>query len=186
MEEEIVHMKNKLDTKIIQTKSENSSKILDKIITAQRDLENKNGIGYSKKEIHVNSKSYADALSSTFKKNNEEKTSNDKSSKKLPPLIRKEGKIIPKKLYQKRYPHIFLGYCYACSNFGHKSINCREYKKKNLKVKNYIHKDKQVAKPVRGRNYNPFAPLQEGDLQCFRCHNHGHKSINCRLMEASE
>jgi hypothetical protein len=55
-----------------------------------------------------------------------------------------------------------------------------------LKAKNYIHKDKQVAKPVRGRNYNPFAPLQEGDLQCFICHNHGHKAINCRLMEASE
>jgi hypothetical protein len=136
MEAEIVHLKKELDAKIIQTKFENSSKILDKIITAQRDPENKNGIGYSQKESHVNSKSYADALRSTFKKKNEEKTSNDKSSKKLPSLNRKEGKTIPKKLYQNRYPRIFLGYCYACYNFGHEAINCRAYKKKNLKVKN--------------------------------------------------
>jgi hypothetical protein len=136
MEAEIVHLKKELNAKIIQTKFENSSKILDKIITAQRDPENKNGIGYSQKESHVNSKSYADALRSTFKKKNEEKTSNDKSSKKLPSLNRKEGKTIPKKLYQNRYPRIFLGYCYACYNFGHEAINCRAYKKKNLKVKN--------------------------------------------------
>jgi hypothetical protein len=50
MEAEIVHQKKELDAKIIQTKSENSSKILDKIITAQRDSGNKNGIGYSQKE----------------------------------------------------------------------------------------------------------------------------------------
>jgi hypothetical protein len=37
MEAEIVHLKKKLDAKIIQTKFENSSKILDKIITAQRE-----------------------------------------------------------------------------------------------------------------------------------------------------
>jgi hypothetical protein len=43
----------------------------------QRDSRNKNGIGYSQKESHVNSKSYADALRSTFKKKNEEKISND-------------------------------------------------------------------------------------------------------------
>jgi hypothetical protein len=37
MEAKIVHLKKELDVKIIQPKSENSSKILDKIITAQRD-----------------------------------------------------------------------------------------------------------------------------------------------------
>jgi hypothetical protein len=35
MEEEIVHLKKELDAKIIQTKSENISKILDKIITVK-------------------------------------------------------------------------------------------------------------------------------------------------------
>jgi seryl-tRNA synthetase len=47
MEAEIVHLRKELDTKLIQTRYENSSKILDSIITTQRDLGNKNGIGYS-------------------------------------------------------------------------------------------------------------------------------------------
>jgi hypothetical protein len=85
MEAEIVHLKKEPDAKIIQTKSENSSKILDNIITVQRDSGNKNGIGYSQKESHVNSESYVDALRNTLKKKNEEKISNDHNSRKLPP-----------------------------------------------------------------------------------------------------
>jgi hypothetical protein len=156
IEAKIVHLKKELDAKIIQTKYENSSKILDKIITMQRDSGNKNGIDYSQKESHVNSKSYADALRNTFKKKNEEKISNDLNSRRLPPPIRKEGKTIPKNFYEDRYPRIFLGYFFACSNFGHKDINCRAYRKKNLKVKNYILKDKQAANRVKRRNFNSF------------------------------
>jgi hypothetical protein len=186
MEAEIVHLRKELDTKLIQTRYENSSKILDKIITTQRDSGNKNGIGYSQEKIQVNSKSYADALLSTFKKKNKEKTNNDQNSRGLLPPIKKENKTIPKKVYQNRYPHIFFGYCFACSNFRHKAMNCRAYRRKDLKVKNYNLKDKQAVNRVKRRNYNSFAPLQEGDLECFRCHNYGHKAINCRLMEVSE
>jgi hypothetical protein len=145
MEAKIVHMKKEMDAKILQTKSENSSKILDKIIIAQMDSRNKNGIGYSQNKIHVNSKYYAYALRSTFKKKNEEKISNDHNSRRLPPPIKKEGKTLPKKFYQNKYPCIFPGYCFACSNFGHKAIICRAYRNKNLKVKNYILKDKQAT-----------------------------------------
>jgi hypothetical protein len=165
MEVEIVHLKKELDAKIIQTKSENSSKILDKIITMERDLGNKNGIGYSQKESHVNSKFNAFALLGTFKKKNEEKLTNDQNSRRLLPPIKKEDNTIPKKFYQNKYIHIFLGYFFSCSNFRHKAINCREYRNKNLKVKNYILKDRQAANRVKRRNYNSFEPLQEGDLQ---------------------
>jgi hypothetical protein len=96
----------------------------------QRDLGNKNGIGYSKKESQVNSKSYADALLGTFKKKNEEKISNDQNSRGLLPPIIKEDKTITNKSYPIKYPHIFLGYCFSCSNFRHKAINCRAYRRK--------------------------------------------------------
>jgi hypothetical protein len=165
MEEEIVHLTKELDTKLIQTRYENSSKILDKIVTTQRDLGNKNGIGYSKKKVQVNSKSYANALLSTFKKKNEEKTSNDQNSKELLPPIKKENKTIPKKVYQNKYPHIFFGYFFAFSNFRHKAMNCRAYRRKNLKVNNYNLTDKQAANRVQSINYNSFSPLQEGDLE---------------------
>ena len=84
--------------------------------------------------------------------------------------MKKEIKTNPRKVYQNKYPHIFLGYCFACSNFGHKAMNCRAYERKSLKVKNYNIKNNQTVGQVKSRNYNSFAPLQERDLECFNCH----------------
>ena len=50
MEAKFVHLRKEFDGKLIQTRYENSSKVLDKIITTQRDPSNKNGIGYSQEE----------------------------------------------------------------------------------------------------------------------------------------
>ena len=47
METELVQLRKELDAKSIQTRCENSSKILDEIITTQINPSNKNGIGYS-------------------------------------------------------------------------------------------------------------------------------------------
>jgi hypothetical protein len=109
MEEKLIHLRKKLDRKLIQTRYENSSKILDKIITTQRDSGNKNRVGYSQEENQVKSKSYAASLLSTFRKKDEEKTSNDQNSRGLLPSIKKEYKTTPKKVYQNRYPHFFVG-----------------------------------------------------------------------------
>ena len=43
MEAELIHLRKELDTKFVQKKYENSSKILDEIIIAQRNPSNKNG-----------------------------------------------------------------------------------------------------------------------------------------------
>jgi hypothetical protein len=110
MEEELVHLRKELDTKLIQTRYENSSKILDKIITTQRDSGKKNGVGYSQEENQVNSKSYAVSLLITFKKKDEEKKSNDQKSRGLLPPIKKEYKTTPNKVYENKYPHILFGY----------------------------------------------------------------------------
>jgi hypothetical protein len=185
MEAEIVHLRKELDAKFIQTKYENSSKILDKIITTQRDSGNKNGIGYSQEETQVNSKDYADNILSTFKKKNEEKTRNDQNSRGPLPPIKKKDKKIPNMFYQNRYPRILFGYFFTCSNFRHKAMNCREHRRKHLRVKNYNCKHNQAVNQVKRRNYNSFAPLQEVDLEFFRFHNYGHKTSNCKLMEAS-
>jgi hypothetical protein len=64
-------------------------------------------------------------------------------------------------------------------------MNCREYRRKHLRVKNYNLKDKKTINQVKIRNFNSFSPLQEGDLEFFRCHNYGHKDNSCILMEVS-
>ena len=125
MEAKLVHLRKELDAKCIQTRYENSSKILDKITTTQRDPSNKNGIGYYEEENQVSSKYYVATPLSTFKKKEEEKTSNDQNSRRSFTPIKKEFKTAPQKVNQNRYPHIFFGYCFACFNFGHKAMNCR-------------------------------------------------------------
>ena len=65
-------------------------------------------------------------------------------------------------------------------------MNCRAYKRKSMKVKNYSLKNNQIVGQVKSRNYNSFAPLQERDLECFNCHNYGHKERNCKIMEILE
>ena len=103
--------------------------------------------------------SYAVALLSTFKKKDEEKTSNDQNSRGLFPPIKKEFKTTPKKVYQNMYPHILFGYFFACSNFRHQAMNYRAYGRKNLSVKNYNLKYNQTVYQVKRINYNSFAPL---------------------------
>ena len=85
-ETELARLWKELDTKHVQIKYENSSKLLDEIITTQRDPSNKNGIGYSPEENQDNSKHYAAALLSPFKKKNEEKAYNNQNSKKFSPI----------------------------------------------------------------------------------------------------
>jgi hypothetical protein len=112
-------------------------------------------------------------------------TSITKDQKICPP-INKEYNTTPNKVYQNRYPHILFGYFFACSNFEHKVMNCREYGRKKLRVKNYNLKYKKTIDQIKRRNYNSFAPLQEWNLEFLRCNNYGYKASNCRLLEASE
>ena len=90
MEEELVHLRQELDAKFIQPRYENSSKILDKITTTQRDPSKKNGIGYSPEENQGDSKHYAATLLNPIKKKDEEKSNNNRNSKKLSSPIKKE------------------------------------------------------------------------------------------------
>ncbi len=127
----------------------NISKLLDNIISEQRDPSNKSCLGYSPRVSQKNVKTYADALCNTFIRE-EKKTSVDLNSKR--PLLTKEEETIehnsrmrsppikkaykPRNVHQNRSSYIFPGYCYACSNFGHKAINCRAYRKKKLTNRN--------------------------------------------------
>jgi hypothetical protein len=83
-----------------------------------------------------------------------------------------------------RYQHFFLGHCYTCGNFGHKAINCRINERNNYA--SYMNGEKSrygnIRRPVN-INYNPFDPLMDENIVCYKCNNLGHKAQYRREMK---
>jgi hypothetical protein len=80
-----------------------------------------------------------------------------------------------------RYQNFFLGHCYTCGNFGHKAINCRINERNNYT--SYINGENSRYGNVRrlfNINYNPFDPLMDQNIVCYKCNNIGHKELYCR------
>ena len=75
------------------------------------------------------------------------------------------------------YHHIFLGHCYSCNNFGHKSLKCRAY------GKGYEYKKDMPSKP-KGRNHSRFGTLQRYDIKCYKRNNFGHMARECKLRKS--
>jgi hypothetical protein len=60
-----------------------------------------------------------------------------------------------------RYENLFYGYCFYCTNFGHKVAGCRDYKRN-----------------VQAR----IAYVTARNIKCYKCHNYGHIASDCRSM----
>ena len=67
----------------------------------------------------------------------------------------KRGALVPK------YQSFFLGYCFNCTNFGHKILDCRAYGRNVQEINVYM------------------APY---NIECYKCHNLGHIARDCRSM----
>jgi hypothetical protein len=110
-----------------------------------------------------------------------------------------------------RYKEFFYGYCFYCSNFGHKAVNCslrlrheqlRFPRNKYLPQQRMIqpsNKPSQIANCQiksrdmqlrRSRNNkqsmsrqrcNNNFDLLNNEIECYNCHNFGHKAANCHL-----
>jgi hypothetical protein len=110
-----------------------------------------------------------------------------------------------------RYKEFFYGYCFYCSNFGHKAVNCslrlrheqlRFQRNKYLPQQRMIqpsNKYSQIANcQIKSRDmqlrrrrnnqqsmsrqrWNNNFDLLNNEIECYICHNYGHKSVDCRL-----
>ena len=127
--EEIMQFKRKLNEGSIKSKFENSSRILDEILSNQIPSSDRFRLGFVKEknpEIFPvtnqegSKKSYAKVLKTLDKKERNKKDgliSQDKNWTNLAPKR------------PNRHLHIFLGHCLACNNFCHKTLNCRTERK---------------------------------------------------------
>jgi hypothetical protein len=75
------------------------------------------------------------------------------------------------------YQNFFLGHCYTCGNFGHEAINCRINERNNYAryMNGANSRYENVCRPVN-KNYNPFDPLVDQNMVCYKCNNLGHKA----------
>ena len=48
---------------------------------------------------------------------------------------------------------------------------------------NHVNNRSRNAQGIVNKNYNPFNPLMEQKIVCYKCNNIGHKEQNCRNME---
>ena len=161
LEAEIVTLRKDIQKKNMQ----NSSKVLDDIISSQKPHFDNSGLGYNQTKKGSNSKTteqetnpkiYAETIKG-------DKNMYTEDYRDTPPLRRfifqnqqqidrpqeEEGFIRtpPFRRYSTpRYQTIFFGLCYACNNFGHKAVNCRA---NNRNINNFESHKKGLSKKAQ-------------------------------------
>jgi hypothetical protein len=89
-----------------------------------------------------------------------------------------------------RYKEFFYGYCFYCSNFGHKAVNCSlrlRHEQLRLQRNKYFPQQRMMIQSrnnqqsISRQHCNNKFDLLNNEVECYTCHNFGHKSIECRL-----
>jgi hypothetical protein len=139
-------LKGELEKEKKGSKFENSSNILDKILSSQRSPNHKTHLGYTQESTstsqgYVNrpiSYDYALKISliREYNKTRMMPLETVPNKQKSTPLTKErdaKNNTIIRRNPSNRYQHIFLGHFYSCNNFGHKAIHCKAYGKYNPK-----------------------------------------------------
>jgi hypothetical protein len=147
--------------KDIQKKNmQNSSKVLDDIISCKKSHLDKSRLGYNQTKkgsssIEIEKETYPKSYAETIKG---DRKIYKEDYKETPPPRRfrlqnqqykdrpqeEEGVIRspPFRRYSiPRYPTIFFSLCYACNNFGHKAVNCRANNRNNNNFESHTQRD---------------------------------------------
>jgi hypothetical protein len=196
LEAEIVALRKDIQKKNMQ----NSSKVLDDIISSQKSHLDKSGLGYNQTEKGSSSKtteqetypkSYAETIKGDrkiykedyrdtppprrFRFQNQQQTDRPQEEEgfiRAPPFRRSSTP---------RYQTIFFGLCYACNNFGHKAVNCRANNRNNNNFESHTQRGySRRPSETQRRSYNRFESLST-EVECYKCNNFGHVAKDCRM-----
>jgi hypothetical protein len=80
-----------------------------------------------------------------------------------------------------KYQTISFGLCYACNNFGNKSMNCRDNNMNIINFESHTQKG-YIRRPseTQRRSYNRFESLSI-EVECYKCNKFGHMAKDCRM-----
>jgi hypothetical protein len=168
IEEEVVTLRVKivkLNKKVEETKT--STSIVENEEKHSTLLEKKN---------EENRKSYAEVLKGMNHGQPESKKTIEDTSSIITPMFKPQRsfnhdhdqsrkKFIrttpQRRSFTPTYENLFYGNCFYCTNFGHKVVDCRDYKR-NVQV---------------GHAY-----VVTCNIECYKFHNYGHIDSDCRSM----
>jgi hypothetical protein len=196
LEVEIVTLRNDIQKKNMQ----NSSKVLDDIINSKKSHLEKFGLGYNQTENgsssktteqETNPKIYAETIKGDrkmykedyrdtppprrFRFQNQQQTDRPQEEEGFirAPSFRRSS--------TPRYQTIFFGLCYACNNFGHKDVNCRDNNMNNNNFESHTQMGySRIPSETQRKSYNMFESLST-EVECYKCNNFGHVAKNCRM-----
>jgi hypothetical protein len=164
---------------------------LNDILSKQRYPLLKTGLGYVSGSSNKQSKSkelvnmikfqvnrQLDHVSTLPPKDNKDKMIPDKKQ-----IYQKMEQQMPRRRPSFRYQNFFHGYCFYCSNFGHKIANCQiKFRDMQLRrsrnKKTLQHRTKQ---PMSRQSCTNHFDLLNNELKFYNCHNFSHKAANFHL-----
>jgi hypothetical protein len=194
-----------------------ASEELSSILNQQRNSKLKAGLGYeegsssdhpSDKESikFVKSSNIVNSHSAETKKENQLARWNERKNPRTELVDQKVYRPPQRRQFFPRYKNFFYGYCFFCSNFGHKAINCSlryKYEQSRYSMNNYLsqqivrqpsNKHSQIMNHVMtGRRtqekhnnsyeHNNRYEILFSEPECYICHDYGHKAANCHLKK---
>jgi hypothetical protein len=152
---------------------------LDEILSSNRSLNNKTGLGYTQDSTTTSKGStkspisYTDAIKISLRREDNKakmiplKTVPHKQKSTLPTRIKDDNKnTITRRNPPNKY--VCIGYGYSCSNFGHKAVHCKAYGQYNRRN---VQRYKNNKYNTKNKNYNSFATTmvikpENVDYQC--------------------
>jgi hypothetical protein len=194
-----------------------ASEELTSILNQQRNSKLKNGLGYeegSSSDHPSNTDSIKFVKSSNIDNSHPAETKKEDQPSRWNERKNPRIEFADHKIYQppqrrqsfSRYKNFFYGYCFFCSNFGHKAIKCSlrfRYEQSRYSMNNYrpqqrlrqpSNKHSQIMNHVmtgrktQGKHNNMYEHKNRYDLlysesKCYICQNYGHKETNCYLKK---
>ena len=176
LEMEVVGLREKGKKHEALVKLQDSSIVLDKILDCQRSPLDKTGLGYKKNKEKLEDESWSlktpVAGTSTSKAAPQAPAQDNKEigSSKMKQGVRSvhQSNFRKETAPRPRYESGFNGYCYYCSNFGHKAMDCRRRAgSPNVSVRCWTcNQVGHVAATCR-------------TVRCYSCSGFGHKAHEC-------
>ena len=188
LEVEVNILKGKLEEKVKILRFQDSTNILDNILSNQRSPAIKHGLGFhetvkgesssqgsaknsedvnAKPEVLKETKDQPTIMNSQrnsfknvecFKCHNYGHVAANCRSRSFQPQTNSS--------YIERYSGFFKGYCFSCNKYGHKAADCKRRKNRNTHYDSYVY----------------FS----GHMRCYACNKYGHVEKECRMNRSGK